>query len=457
MTAPAARVRSQALEQRCQTVTGATPGPLRVMLLASAADFEAYYEDVLGLDRERFLQSYRNDWVWLYCRVLLRAGIEPVVGIRSFSYGGTYQTQDGVTVQFLPVLSAWAAWRRYRRASAQGAASPRETPQPDAGTARPPHKSPTLSYRPHLNALRRYISEVVSALGSVKSFRSAPDLDVLYVQEYWTGQFDVMALTSRVPVVAADHGGKPEGKVKLLKRLAFRRATWVTCQTRAEVSITRSYGARAELLPNPVDTDFYCPDPEGSPRDKPRRLLVVARLTDEQKRISDIVRSLSYLPPWELDIAGSGPDLALLEGLAADLGVRHRVHFLGFVSDPSRLRQLYRSCGVFVLASAHEARVLVILEALASGCAVVASDLPVFAELVQEHGEVLVRFPVGDPRALAHAVEDAYAKRELLSQMGRSVAVAHLGLGPFEKRLVALLNEAAKTRRQQRRPHERQT
>ena len=73
------------------------------------------------------------------------------------------------------------------------------------------------------------------------------------------GQFDLIALTARVPVVAGDHGGKAARQVKVLKRRAFRRAVWLTAQTRDEVEAVRRYGARAELLPNPVDINFYHP------------------------------------------------------------------------------------------------------------------------------------------------------------------------------------------------------
>jgi glycosyltransferase involved in cell wall biosynthesis len=99
------------------------------------------------------------------------------------------------------------------------------------------------------------------------------------------------------------------------------------------------------------------------------------------------------------------------------------------------------------MASAHEARTIAVLEAMACGCAVVLSDIPPFQELIRDCGEVALQFPVGDARALADAITAAYADRATLGPKAREAAVEHLSSEAFGQRLATLLDEAASTGR----------
>jgi glycosyltransferase involved in cell wall biosynthesis len=81
---------------------------------------------------------------------------------------------------------------------------------------------------------------------------------------------------------------------------------------------------------------------------------------------------------------------------------------------------------------------------MACGCAAVVSDIPSFRELVQDCGDVVVQFPVGDVVALAQAVELAYTDRVALGNRARQAAADKVGVEPFARQLVALLNEAAR-------------
>jgi glycosyltransferase involved in cell wall biosynthesis len=89
----------------------------------------------------------------------------------------------------------------------------------------------------------------------------------------------------------------------------------------------------------------------------PLRMLSVSRI-EPNKRIDWILHSLAELelsvPPlsqwtnWQLDVAGSGPQLAPLTKLAAQLGISGRVHFHGFVPD-SGLQTLYDQAHLFLM------------------------------------------------------------------------------------------------------------
>ncbi len=112
-----------------------------------------------------------------------------------------------------------------------------------------------------------------------------------------------------------------------------------------------------------------------------------------------LIRSLPLLAETvELILVGVGAMQDECRQLAMELGVAHRVHFLGVRLDVPRL---LKSVDVVILSSRHEGLSLSSIEGLASGKPFVASDVPGLADIVAGAG---VLFPQGDERALALAV-----------------------------------------------------
>jgi phosphatidylinositol alpha-mannosyltransferase len=106
---------------------------------------------------------------------------------------------------------------------------------------------------------------------------------------------------------------------------------------------------------------------------------------------------------------------------------RGHVRFLGQVPS-AELPRWYATADVFVSpASSHESFGIVLLEAMAAGCPVVASDLPGYRTVIQP-GENAVAFPVGDvstlARTLAALAEDP-ARRRVLAERGRARALEY--------------------------------
>lgn len=121
-----------------------------------------------------------------------------------------------------------------------------------------------------------------------------------------------------------------------------------------------------------------------------------------RKRHHLTIGALSLLPGMRLLIAGEGPERARLAALAARLGVADRVRFLGAV--PHReLPSLYAAADVMVLASEREGWANVLLEAMACGTPVVATEAWGTREAIGEEGAGVV---VKDPTesALAAAI-----------------------------------------------------
>lgn len=85
-----------------------------------------------------------------------------------------------------------------------------------------------------------------------------------------------------------------------------------------------------------------------------------------------VLGALPLLPDTTLMIAGGGPERPRLEALARELGVEHRVRFLGVVPQPE-LADYYNAADALVLASSREGWANVLLEAMATGTPAVAT------------------------------------------------------------------------------------
>lgn len=139
----------------------------------------------------------------------------------------------------------------------------------------------------------------------------------------------------------------------------------------------------------------------------PIRLLSVGRLT-EQKDHATLFRALGLLVglDWTLDMLGDGELLPDLKRQADELGIANRIMYHGFVDDPV---EFYLASDVLVLSSRWEGLPAVPLEAIALGCAVVATDCsPGLTEILAENGNMTV--PIGDANALAEAIKYAINK-----------------------------------------------
>lgn len=144
---------------------------------------------------------------------------------------------------------------------------------------------------------------------------------------------------------------------------AVRRADAVIAVSEWERrQLAADFGVDASVIPNGVDVERFSsatPDTRDTPY-----LLCVGRV-EEYKGIQHVIRSLPK-HDYDLVVAGSGPYLAELRSLAADLGVVDRVSFEGYVDD-ERLPRLYAGAAAYVTMSEFEAYGMTVAEALAAG------------------------------------------------------------------------------------------
>ncbi|HEX2882728.1 MAG TPA: glycosyltransferase [Polyangiaceae bacterium] len=160
----------------------------------------------------------------------------------------------------------------------------------------------------------------------------------------------------------------------------------------------------------------HAPCPVARPQGQ---LLVACGRLNEQKGypvLLDAVQRLNRERPVTLWIVGEGPLRRMLEQRVAQLGIAHRVQFLGFHPNPY---PLMAAADVFVLSSHYEGFGNVIVEAMACGAPVVSTNCPHGPGDVIRSGENGVLVPPNDAAALARGVQlvldDAALRQRLIA------------------------------------------
>jgi len=174
------------------------------------------------------------------------------------------------------------------------------------------------------------------------------------------------------------------------------------------------------IIPNGVDVDFYAnakPFPEF--QDGKVNFLFVGRV-EPRKGAMYLMKAYAQIkqrhPDTRLIIAGRGPEIGDLRRFARDRELAD-VFFAGRVSDEDKAR-FYKTADVFVAPSTgQESFGIVLLEAMAAGRAVVASDIHGYKRVVQRNVSGLLVEPK-DPDALAEALERLIVAPELRQSLG---------------------------------------
>lgn len=229
----------------------------------------------------------------------------------------------------------------------------------------------------------------------------------------------------------------------LSRRLARRSAALVGVSEGVRQSLL-AQGLPADktvAIPNGIDlTRFTAPHGE-----REAGLVMSARFA-RQKNHATLLDALPLLatrhglrPP--LQLAGTGPLQARLQAQAARLGLGGQVRFLGHHAD---MPGLLRSQAIYVLSTHYEGMPLALVEAMAAGCACIASDV-IGVRGVIEHGVNGLLVPEGDAPALADAMASLLRDPALAARLGaaaRERALAEHGLPLMQARYQALVARA---------------
>jgi glycosyltransferase involved in cell wall biosynthesis len=241
----------------------------------------------------------------------------------------------------------------------------------------------------------------------------------------------VVSAVTRVPIVAHFHMDVPATSHKKVfdtyKRYVLgpvlRRSSAIAVLTAEQKQFLKeTYGVSdrlVEVVPNGADSRFS-PAVQRKALHLPRRLLFVGRLSP-QKNVGRLLRSCASLPfPYRLTICGDGVERASLEAEARRLGMTS-VDFRGTVT-PEQLLTEYRASDLLVSSSDHEGMPLAVLEAMATGLPVVATDVPGNRETVRGTGVLTPATDAGLAQGLVAVLEDEALWLELGARSRQAAA-----------------------------------
>lgn len=315
--------------------------------------------------------------------------------------------------------------------------------------------------------------ELAGAVGALVRISRARQTHLIHTHLFWANILGRIAgLLSGIPVISSIHNPEYEpqvwenspsasrGKVKFCA-FADRWTALCACDRMIAVSeFVRQSAARhlkfpvehIDLLYNPVDMSELDAPITRSRRDLIREwqlpddcavLLNVARVAP-QKGLVHAVRAMPEVvrqfPNAQLVSVGALTDSRYVERIrreATALGVADRVHLLGPRRD---IGSLLRACDVFLFPSNYEGQGIALVEAMATGCACIASDIGPMKELLVD-GVTGRLVPPGDPSGLAAAVCELLSRPDLRQRLGaaaRESAVMRFQPVPSTERLVRI-------------------
>ena len=273
---------------------------------------------------------------------------------------------------------------------------------------------------------RTPVGWMAHALGSIPRTRSlVQGADIVHAQAFAS----VLPLTMGgwgfgTPLVATFHTSHfltrartPFWKPVLSSLVRLPDYVFAASKEIAQVAEGLAPGVTVEALANGVETTVFRRVEPSLPRAEHPRILVPRRLF-QKNGVEYFLRALPMiLEGMEVEavLIGDGPERESLQGLAAELGVAHRVRFLG-KQPHARMPGLLSSGDLAVIPSLMEATSVAALEAMACELPVLASNVGGLPEIIDE--EVGGLFPPGNPEALARAVVETLSRGDL-SEKGR--------------------------------------
>ena len=307
--------------------------------------------------------------------------------------------------------------------------APGSQPSEDAGVR--------IVGRPVRVPYRGTVAPISFSPGSWRRIRSAMrsfDPEVIHAHEPLTPSTSMLAvLAASAPVVATFHASLDRSRLMELAGPALRRVSGridaaVAVSDAAASFLRRVVCVPVEIVPNGVDVRMFAHPGrtlEGLPTGP--KILWANRL-DPQKGFEIMLRAFERLAgevgEAHLLVAGNGRDRVLLRSLPGDL--RSRILRLGTVPH-EELPRYHAAADVFVSpAIGQESFGIVLVEAMAAGVPVVASDIAGYREVVRDGVDGLL-VPPGDPNALAGAIRRVLSEPELAATLraaGRSRAEA---------------------------------
>jgi phosphatidylinositol alpha-mannosyltransferase len=247
--------------------------------------------------------------------------------------------------------------------------------------------------------------DLPAALRTIRALRDEA-FDVVHLHEPLAPGPTLTALVFSVaPLVGTFHRAGVAGWYRAVRPLCAwglgHLAVRAAVSAEAQASIASLFGGTYELLWNGIDVDRY--QRLERPRTAEPTIFFVGR-HEPRKGLAVLIEAMSDLPAHvHLWVAGQGPETARLRQATID---DERVEWLGAIPEVDKIRRLREAHVLCAPSLSGESFGMVLLEGLASGTPVVATDLVGYRSVARADHEALL-VPPADPHALAGALSTA--------------------------------------------------
>jgi glycosyltransferase involved in cell wall biosynthesis len=409
-------------------------------------------EDFLDLNRlslEAFTREFTGSWMFGYVEALEAADVRTLLVCVSRGVDEVTRTVHTPTGTDLLLMPAPKSYRVLRK----GMANPYG--RTVGNTFRGPRAVRLLLY-PLLALLKEGAPYLSTPVWKLARELKRDDCEALLCQEYEFPRFDVCVLLGRLTkrrVFAVFQGGDYQRwkLERVTRRVSTRACDGLVIASSAEVQRVRDrYGVdprRIRQIGNPIDTKTWCPGDVVAARRAlgiPAQARVAAwhgRVQLPKKGLDILVdawaRVCAERPDAELRLLliGSGADTEAVRSRLDGYGLRNVVWVERYLHDRSAIRDLLVAADVYAFSSRHEGFPVALIEAMACGLPVVATDVGGVRDILaagERSGGIVVppRDPVGFAAALGRLLDDESLTKtlaELSRQRAEQFGFATIG------------------------------
>ncbi len=240
--------------------------------------------------------------------------------------------------------------------------------------------------------------------------------DVLHLHEpFVPGPPSTALMAAEVPIVGTFHAAGKQplySRGRLLARWAGKRITYATAVSDDAAELVKEVvRIPIRVMGNGVDMGRFRRD-QGTPRHDPAAVLFVGR-HEERKGLATLLQAIAGIEQdFVVWIVGSGPQTEGLRAATND----PRVRWLGRINDVELVARM-RTASCFVAPSlGGESFGVVLLEAMAAGLPLIASDIDGYRNVADNEREALL-VPPGDVHALAKAIDRVLSQPTLVQSL----------------------------------------
>jgi len=266
----------------------------------------------------------------------------------------------------------------------------------------------------------------------VRRWLSEGGFDVLHIHEPAVPSVSLLALwAARGPIVGTFHTSMTRSRAmsaaaSILRPSMEKIAGRIAVSEHARSTLVQHFGGEPVVIPNGLYVDRFTDVPSSPRFTRPGGSIVFLGRMDEPRKGLDILLGampaiVRAHPGVHLYVAGRGDIDAARKSVPRDY--RDAVTFLGLVDEQTRA-ELLASADLYVAPNTGgESFGIILVEAMAAGAPVLASDLAAFRRVL-EYGQLGTLFPVADSGALVDAAVDLLGDEVRRGMLRKAASVA---------------------------------